>query len=597
MLEHDPTYLGKISSVSGSSVTVDLARSVDSGISLVEGHAYRIGQVGSFVRIPQGYQDLYGIVAEIGATSPDNEDGPTGRWLKAQLLGEALGGSFQRGISYFPNVDDHVHLATETDLSKIYRSEIKGQVKIGTLSSSESISAKLSLNELVTRHSAVLGSTGAGKSTTIASILRSVVGGAGENPTGEYDSARILLLDLHGEYSKALSDVADVFSVHPTDQERQLRIPYWALEGRDLIQTLCGNLDEKRELAFTDKIFELKLKSQEENDFEGVDVTTLTVDTPIPFSIKKLWYELIDFEISTFKGPQRDEPALLDEGDAETLLQPKYEPHAMGSAGPFLNQQAKGIRRQLDSIRSRLLDRRYDFLLSPGPWEPALDGAVESDLDELLSQWLGGQKPISILDLSSVPSTVLGHLVGSILKTIFEAVYWGKNHAEGGIERPLLVVMEEAHRYLSGDKETLATKTVQRIAKEGRKYGVGAMLVSQRPSEVDETILSQCGTFVSLRMGNPRDRSRIKGALPDNLSGLLDVLPVLRTGEAIIVGEAAQLPMRCRVNLPKEEHRPRSSDPDVHSAWSKADKAGEDYSRLVKTWRAQGNIETEKQGV
>jgi DNA helicase HerA-like ATPase len=146
--------------------------------------------------------------------------------------------------------------------------------------------------------------------------------------------------------------------------------------------------------------------------------------------------------------------------------------------------------------------------------------------------------------------------------------------------------MEEAHRYLGADSGNVASNVVKRIAKEGRKYGIGAMVVSQRPSEVDETVLAQCGTIIALRLSNPEDRARVKGTLPDNLSGLMDLLPVLRTGEAIITGEAARLPVRCRITLPSEEHQPKSSDPNVTEAWSVRRKT-EGYDRVVASWRAQ----------
>jgi DNA helicase HerA-like ATPase len=146
--------------------------------------------------------------------------------------------------------------------------------------------------------------------------------------------------------------------------------------------------------------------------------------------------------------------------------------------------------------------------------------------------------------------------------------------------------MEEAHRYLGDESNNAAAEIVKRIAKEGRKYGVGAMIVSQRPSEVDETILSQCGTVVAMRLTNPSDRTRVKSSLPDNLSGLMDLLPVLRTGEAIITGEAARLPVRCRVTAPSGDHQPRSADPKVTQAWS-IKRVAEGYDRVVASWRAQ----------
>ena len=589
MLSRDPTYLGTVASVSGSSVSVHIAQSVASGLSVIEGRTYRIGQVGSFVRIPQGYQDLFGIVSEVGAkiapTLVDEVDPDTGRSMQVQLVGEAIGGEFERGISQYPNIGDAVHITTENSLARIYGTNEFGHIVIGSLSSAETISARVSLDELITRHSAVLGSTGSGKSTTIASLMRSIT--YPEKDEQAYPSARILMLDIHGEYSGALADVATVFSVDPQLGEEKLYIPYWALDSSDLLEFLTGGVEGPRETAFTDKIFQLKVKAHEAKPFSSVEETSITVDTPLPFSLKKLWHDLIDFEVATFEGPQRDQSTKLDDGDAENLIPPQYMPHAMGAQGPFLNQQAHGIRRQLNLLRSRLLDRRYDFLLHPGPWEPALDGRIAIDLDKLLAGWLGGEKPITILDLSGVPSAVLERLVGSILKIVYDSLYWGREKSEGGRWRPLLLVMEEAHRYLSSEGEKLALETARKIAKEGRKYGVGLMVVSQRPSEVDETILSQCGTYFALRLSNPSDRQRVQGTLPDGLISLLDVLPVLRTGEAIVMGESAKLPMRCRITLPDEKNRPGSADPKVANEWSLPRLVEEGYDRVVASWRAQ----------
>ena len=588
MLNRDPTYLGTVASVSGSSISVHLAQSVASGLSIIEGRTYRVGQVGGFVRIPQGYQDLFGVVSEVGAKAApaiaNQEEVETGRWMLIQLVGESIGGVFERGISQYPNIGDSVHTTTESGLAQIYGTSNIGHIIIGTLSSAESIPAKLSLNELVTRHSAILGSTGSGKSTTIASLLRSITSAA--DTEAGYPNARILMLDIHGEYPTALSDVATIYSVNPRPGEERLQIPYWALNSADLLAFLTGGVDGSHETAFTDKIFTLKSQSHNANNFPGVEEGSITVDTPLPFSLKQLWYDLIDFEIATFEGDNRDESTQQDAGNAHTLTPPKYKPHAMGAKGPFINQQAVGIRRQLNLLRSRLLDRRYDFLLHPGPWEPDLDGNIDLDLDALLEGWIGGEKPITILDLSGVPSLVLERLVGSILKIVYESLFWSREKSEGGIQRPLLIVMEEAHRYLASGVENLAAETVQKVAKEGRKYGVGAMVVSQRPSEVDETILSQCGTYFALRLSNPSDRARVQGTLPDGLVSLLDVLPVLRTGEAVVMGEAAKLPMRCRITLPPKEHQPQSTDPKVSQQWSLQQRV-EGYDRVVASWRAQ----------
>lgn len=586
MLSRDPTYLGEVASVSSAAVRIRLAQSVASGLSIIDGQVYKVGQVGSFVRIPQGYQDLFGVVSAVGADAvPEGVDADdTGRWMTVELVGEALGAAFERGISQYPNIGDYVHIAVERHIQAIYDKPGEGSVTIGSLSSAESIPAQVALNELVTRHSAVLGSTGSGKSTTVASLLRAMTSerdGVHPNP-----SARVLMLDVHGEYSTPLADVAKVFSVEPNDDEEALFIPYWALEVGTLLDFLTGGVTDTQEAAFTDRIVDFKLQAHEQHPFSGVSSASITVDTPLPFSLKQLWSDLIHEETVTYEGDRRDIPALEKDGDADSLLAPAYKPHGLGNKGPFLNQQARGIRRQLDLLRSRLLDRRFDFLLHPGPWEPDLEGQPEADLDKLLSGWLGSDKPVTILDLSGVPSTILERLVGAILKIVYEALFWSREKTEGGVERPLLVVMEEAHRYLGAQSKGLASEMVQRIAKEGRKYGVGAMVISQRPSEVDETVLSQCGTFFAMRLSNPDDRARVRGTLPDGLTGLLDVLPVLRTGEAVVTGEAAKLPMRCRVELPAEEHRPRSEDPAVTEQWGMV-KRDEGYERVVASWRAQ----------
>ncbi|WP_312930292.1 ATP-binding protein [Agrobacterium cavarae] len=587
MTATDPTFMGKVSAVSGASITVKLAESLASGMAIIAGHVYRVGQVGSFVRIPLGYQDLFGVVSEVGAAAAPQTVAPleveTGRWMKVELAGEAIGDRFERGLSQHPNIGDSVHIVTEADLRRIYGGEEENQVAIGTLSSAENIEVRLSLDALVTRHSAVLGSTGSGKSTTVASLLRSVVGHGAD---GGAPGARILLLDIHGEYSAALGDVARVYSATPQPGEHALYVPYWALEAGELLEFIAGQLSDNHLIAFTDKIQELKEKRLVASGLPGLDPLSLTVDSPVPFSLKKLWYDLIDFETTTFTGTQRDQPAREAFGNAATLEAPTYTPHGLGSAGPFINSAQKGIRRPLNLLRSRLLDRRFDFMLHPGPWEPDLNGHAEQDLDILLEGWLGHDKPITILDLSGVPSIVLVRLIGSILRIVYDALYWAREKTEGGILRPLLIVMEEAHRYVSPDSGDLASDVVKRIAKEGRKYGVGAMLVSQRPAEIDETILSQCGTLIALRLSNPTDRNRVKGALPDNLSGLMDLLPVLRTGEAIVAGEAARLPVRCRIFLPPSDRRPRSADPAVSEAW-RVRRVAEGYDRVVASWRAQ----------
>ncbi len=591
-----PTLLGHVGAVTGAAISVRQSLSVASGIAIIGGKSYRIGQVGSFVRIPQGYHDLYGIVAEVGSSATpeavrelsDRGD----RWMTIQLVGEIVGAAFERGISQYPNVNDEVHLVTEEDLAIIYGTADGGQVVIGRLANAEGIPVRIDLDKLVTRHSAVLGSTGSGKSTTVASLLRSIaLSGSGEK-AGGFPSARILLLDIHGEYGRALRSVSTVFCVTPNAGEQPLHIPFWALDPVDLLTFLMGKLDDKPLSQILDRIFDYKTKRVKDTAVTGLDLNSMTADSPLPFSLKKLWFELLEPEVKTWSDMARTTPALADAGDTATLKAPRYLPHGAGTAPPFINQTGVlGIRRQLDHMRSRLLDRQYDFLLHPGAWEPDLDGKAKKDLPELLQAWLGHDKPITILDLSGIPSAVVGRLIGAILKITYEGLFWGREKSEGGIARPLLVVMEEAHRYLSKEADGPARTMVQRVVKEGRKFGIGAMIVSQRPSEVDETILSQCGTFIVLRLSNASDRSRVQSSLPDNLAGVVDSLPVLRVGEAIITGESARLPIRCRISLPDERNRPNSEDPAVAKRWQSA-RLPESYERVAASWRSQNPLWT-----
>lgn len=581
-----PTFLGRVGSIAGSTVSVRQAESVASGIAIIQGRSYRVGQVGSFVRIPQGYHSLYGIISEVGArATPETLADSSQRgdsWLTIQLVGEIVETSFERGISQYPGINDEVHLVTEDDLEKIYGNQDDDQITIGRLAGAESIPVRIDLDRLVTRHSAVLGSTGSGKSTTIASLLRSICYSSnGKNSS----SARVLILDIHGEYGDAMKSVAKVFRINPTESEQPLYIPYWALDTQTLVEFLFGTLGEIAYTGIMDKIYASKASISE--GVLGVDPNAMTVNTPLPFSLKQLWADLVEPEYKTWADKDRTAPALEEEGDANTLKLPQYKVANPGGAAPFLNQAGVlGIKRQLSQMRSRLLDRQYDFMLHPGDWEPDLQNETLADLPALLAAWFGHDKPITVLDLSGVPSPVLIRLIGGILNIVYEALFWGRSLPEGGRSRPELVVMEEAHRYLGKDADNPARDMVQRIVKEGRKFGVGAMIVSQRPSEIDETILSQCGTLFALRLSNSADQGKVRAALPDSLIGLVDALPILRTGEALVMGEAARLPIRCRINYPPEDQRPSSADPHVSAAWAKP-RGEENYERLAAAWRSQ----------
>lgn len=588
------TEVGEIISVSGNTISVQLFNTIKSNMPVINGIVYRIGQIGSFLKVPLGYANLYGIVTQIGAAAIperlkiEEENLDFSKWdnrqfLTIALIGEQIGRKFERGVFQSPTTGDKVHLVTIDDLNIIYGGYNEtNSIDIGNISISESLNAKIDLNKLVSRHCAILGSTGSGKSNAVGVLLKAIADKG-------FKSSRILVIDPHGEYNSVLKSQSTVYKIRAAIEkgEKELNVPFWALPFNELMSIFSGNLTDQNREYFRTKLVEAKIKTAKENNIQ-IEEELITQDTPIPFSIKQLWFELDDFERQTYKERSKPETITdkLQEGNADNLVSNIYQPAAAGGGSPFLNNQAKGILGFLDSIRLKLKDSTYSFLFAPGDYAPNLDGKVQKDLSDLLFEWLGSDKPITILDLSGIPNEIMISVSGTLLKIIYDALFWGQDLPNGGKEQPLLIVLEEAHNYLKAGEKSISSRTVQTIAKEGRKYGVGLALVTQRPSELDETVLSQCGTIIALRMNNAKDRSYIRGAIQDELQTMVDLLPSLRTGEGIISGEGVKIPSR--VQFYKLADAPKGSDPNVSEKWSEDKNITIDtYKQLLENWRNQ----------
>jgi energy-coupling factor transporter ATP-binding protein EcfA2 len=529
------TYIGDVQNVDGTTVSVSLSSNCTSGLTYVNGEGYKIGQVGSFVKIPLGYNDLFGIVAQIGANAvPENqiENQPYGnRWMTIQLIGEGQqNGHFERGISQYPTIGDEVHLVSEDDLKHIYGHIEKPYfVNVGHIAGAESIPALIDINKLITRHSAIVGTTGSGKSTTVAGILNAL------SIPEKYPSSRIIVLDIHGEYANALENRANVYKINANNKkgENELYLPFWALSFDELVEISFGAINgEKEKVLILEKILKSKEESLAKYPKEGINNETLNVDSPIPFSLNQLWYNLYTETIGTYysnnkthSGKPIDNLA-YEKNDAEEEIKgdpskgiapqfrkPKNDKDDDEKINYLPQPTVLNISSQLMSLGSKLRIPRFDFLFNPGEWTPDLGGKTEKDLDELFKEWIGSEKPITIFDLSGVPSSILNTIIGVLMRMLYEALFWTRNLSQGGKQRPLLIVMEEAHNYLNDNFNGSASIVVQRIVKEGRKYGIGAMIVSQRPSEINSTILSQCGTFIALRLSNSTDRGHICSAV------------------------------------------------------------------------------------
>jgi uncharacterized protein len=595
-----PTFVGRVASVRGGTVRVRIM-GLPTTLVLVEGESYRIGQLGAFMRVPLGYTSLYGVCTQVGADAappvvPDDVQPPTEvstessagdyRWLTIALFGEAVGGHFDRGVGQYPTVGDEVHLVTPEHLEVIYRGQGDGDsIVIGRIASSAGLPGRLQLSTLVSRHSTIVGSTGAGKSNLVATVLE-------ELSSGQLPTSRTLVIDAHGEYASAVGERGRVIHTGASVPEgaKVLRVPFWALPFSEFLYLAMGEMQPHAAEAIRDRVADMKRQAATHLS-DPPPAETITADSPVPFSVRQLWFELEHNQRETYKqsNPQDDDTRCTpeDAGDAETLRPPVYPAASLGSKAPFLSKSRLPIGKQVDLLHARLGDGRFDFMFDPAdPLHPDLEGKVEADLDSLLAEWIGGSEPITVLDVSGLPPDVLGTVVGTMLRLIYDALFWAMRLAVGGREQPLLIILEEAHRFLPREGDTPTHRIVSRIAKEGRKYGVGLMVVTQRPSDIDSAVLSQCGTMIALRVTNGVDRAAVAGMVPDDLGGLAELLPALRTGEALIFGDALQVPSRIRVR--KARHKPMGEDPPLPGAWRQAtrpDPAG--YALAIKNWRKQ----------
>ena len=357
-----------------------------------------------------------------------------------------------------------------------------------------------------------------------------------------------MLLDPHGEYAPAFAEMAEVIT------PENLQLPYWLLSFEEIAEVLCSRdpLSRSREDGI---LKDLIVAAKRDFAGAGADDSFITVDTPVPYRITGL-----SQRISEAMGR-------LDKPD---------------SSLPYL--------RLLTTIENLRKDRRYAFMFS--------GLTLRDNMAEILSRILRipvAGKPITIFDISAVPSEIVEVVVSLLCRLVFDFALWSER--EEAI--PILLVCDEAHRYIHAD-ETLGfeptRRSLSRIAKEGRKYGVSLCLVSQRPSELSETILSQCSTVFALRMSNDRDQNFVRRTLPESAAGLLNTLPALRQQEAIVVGEGVSHPMRIRFADLPEEHRPRGESTNFPSAWQD-DTRGRDYTtRVVERWRRQMRSERLRRG-
>jgi len=580
MPERDPTCIGRVRHVMGATVTVALDLDLAGVAPIYRGRLLPVGQIGSLVRIPQGLVDLVATVSLVGIAELSGPLAPADsvqrdeRWLQVQLLGEIHRGSgeFRRGVGTYPGLDDPVHFATPQQLRSVFPAPDEEHLRLGRLAAAEDVPVSLNASRFVVRHSAVVGSTGSGKTSAVASILQNFV-------KGGWKAANILVVDPHGEYAAAMSGRASVRSVLAQEEDKRLRVPYWALPALDILRIFAGGTGGA---TFRDRFAELVTEARRDfvNSAEWLtnDPTTVTADTPIPFDVRPIWHR-IDCENRETRREKAD-PATacqIDAGDAAALRSAQFEPYGPAGAPPHKGPMYGAYGTSPDLLRLGLLDPRLRFFR-----EPPGDPAGPDPLVGVMQEWLGGNKAVSVLDFNGVPSDAADAAIGVVLNLLLEVALRCEVGGEGiGRPSPVLLVLEEAHRYLGEGASALTRDSANRVAREGRKYGVGLLLVTQRPTELPKTALAQCGTIVALRLSNSEDQGAIKTALPDAIAGLAAVLPSLRTHEAIISGESLVLPARTVLDTP--DPWPKAEDPSLEP-W-RGDPRVPNVAPALKAWR------------
>ncbi|HHJ40371.1 MAG: ATPase [Methylothermaceae bacteria B42] len=507
----------------------------------VDGEEILVGQLGSYVFIQQNSVRVLAMVNQ----SRETESGVLLHLIPLGELNQA--GEFQRGVRHYPTPGADVYAASKAYIQNIFAKFKAFDFSLGQISNSGQQRAHLNPSTLCGRNFTILGQSGSGKSWTVASVLQQAV--------HAMPKAHIILLDLHGEYCWKNSDGQRQASfkegTYRYFDARALEIPYWLMTYGELIDLLIDRSDTSASVqtAFLrEALYSLKKK-----EAEKLDIGFVSIDAPIYFSLEELYKEFKNAnELRTDFGKTK---------------------------GPLFGQ----FDEFLVKLQSRMSDVRYDFLLKPKRRN------TSESLPKLLRDFVGLGDPkcqVTIIDLSGVPFDVRPAVSSQIGRLAFEFNYWNPRNREF----PLLLVCEEAHAYIPREGNTQyegTRRSMERIAKEGRKYGVGLGVVSQRPHELSETVLSQCSTYICLRLTNPDDQAYVRDLVPDAESDLVDILPALGRGEAMVMGEAVPLPTRVRIDQP--DPAPNSQDVDYHDAW-RTGPEDLNVEAIADRWRRQGRF-------
>ncbi len=531
----DTPIIGWLLGIAGSSGRIVLDREA---VAALAGHADPVlasaGQVAMPVKIKR---DDRWIIGSIRSLSLDPSSDAAAIATEIDLMGEGMRHAetgdlygFRRGVTSFPMPGATIHAITNAELAGIHGNRNIATIRIGTVHPARSVPATLAVDALLGRHFAMLGSTGTGKSTATAMILHRICELA---PLGH-----IVMIDPHGEYANAFRGEGEIHDVG------NLRMPYWLMNFEEHCEILlsASPADRQNDADVLAKcLLAARMRSR-----AAADLPRVTVDTPIPYLLSDLT-SLLTAEMSKLERA--------------------------GDIAPYLR-----IKSKIEEMKG---DPRYAFMFSG----MLVADTMASFLGRIL-RMPGDGRPISIVDVSGVPSDVTSVVVAMLARMIFDHAIW----SPPADRRPVLMVCEEAHRYIpaKAEQDSAVGRILSRIAKEGRKYGVSLGLVTQRPSDLAEGVLSQCGTIIAMRLNNERDQAMVRSAMPEGGRGLLDVISALRNREAVLCGEGVMFPMRASFDNLEEDKRPASNDMAITALWARAARGQDVLNDTVSRWRMAG---------
>lgn len=584
--------VGKVLSCAPEAIIV----SIDD-LALFEEHKSSL-QVGRFLKIAQGNHDFtIATVRNIkGVISVGTDGSPTWQFqVECQAIGTLVDDKkFDRGSLLLPVPTEPAYIADENTLNKIFATDAEHNFPLGTLSMNKDLTFKVHGNRFFSKHIAIVGSTGSGKSCTVARVLQDIVGINSQvnSNVGKQNNSHIVIFDVHDEYTAAFTLGEDQsFTLNRLDIDT-LRLPYWLMNSEELESMFI----ESNEANSHNQVSQFKHAVVLNKERHNPTITEVTYDTPVYFSIREVYNYIENMNremIGRVEG--EDKPKLLD----GTLVKERRDHYfdkicsfvpqsntkeSKATGGPFNGE----FNRFASRLEAKLSDKRLRFLLNAT--KP--DGTLyrTDDFESLMKQFLGylNKSNVTIVDLSGIPFEVLSITVSLVSRLIFDfCFHYSKlRHAQGKLnDVPVMLVCEEAHNYVPRNNDAAyraSRKSLERIAKEGRKYGLSLMVVSQRPSEVSETIFAQCNNFLSLRLTNDADQSYVRRLFPDNSNAITEMLPNLAPGECVMVGDAVLLPAVIKMPLPNPE--PHSQSVKVHNEW-KEQWRDISFADVISRWR------------